>query len=132
MNYEEMIERAFSKLPEKKETGERFEIPKVRGHIQGNKTVISNFHEICSVLRRKPEHVLKFLLKELATPGEISKNFLILGRKISASQINEKIDKYAKMYVFCPECKKPDTELIKESSFTFIKCSVCGAKRSVP
>ncbi|MEM2121113.1 MAG: translation initiation factor IF-2 subunit beta [Candidatus Woesearchaeota archaeon] len=132
MNYEEMLERAYSKLPEKKTTEERFEIPKVRGHIQGNKTVISNFQDICSVLRRKPEHVLKFLLKELATPGELTKSSLILGRKISASQINEKIDKYAKIYVFCPECKKPDTDLVKEGSFTFIKCSVCGAKKSVP
>ncbi len=127
-----MLERAEKKLPERVIKKERFEVPKVRGHIQGNKTVISNFYEICSKLRRKPEHVLKFILRELAAPGDLKKNAIIIGRKVSASQVNEKIQKYVKTYVLCPECKKPDTILVKEGSFLFIKCQACGAKKSVP
>ena len=127
-----MLDRARKNLPEKVLTSERFEIPKVRGHIQGNKTVISNFGEIASKLRRKPEQILKFVLRELAAPGELHKNAIIIGRKVSASQVNEKIKKYAKTYVLCPECGKPDTILVKEGNFLFIKCMACGAKKSVP
>ena len=132
MDYNEMLERARKNLPEKVLKKERFEIPKVRGHIQGNRTVISNFREIANTLHREPEHLLKFVLRELAAPGELHKGAVIIGRKVSASQVNEKIQKYAKIFVFCPACGKPDTKLIKEGNFVFIKCMACGARKSVP
>ena len=54
-----------------------------------------------------------------------------MGTKISANRINEKISQYVKEYVLCPECGKPDTRLMKEDKFIFIKCSACGAKKPV-
>lgn len=126
-----MLEKARKELPESVLKTERFEIPKVKGHIQGNKTIVSNFNQIANVLRREPEHLLKFVLKELATPGEIRKGAVIIGRKVSASRVNEKIEKYAKEYVICPECKKPDTQLVRENKVMFIKCLACGAKHPV-
>jgi len=131
MDYEELLDRGHAELPESVKNTERFEIPKVRGHIQGNKTIISNFFQIADALRRTPEHVLKYVLKELATPGEFHKNFLIFGSKIPASRINEKIQNYANEYVLCPECKKPDTKIIREEGFLFLKCTACGARHSV-
>ena len=126
-----MLKKARQELPEVTNDSERFEIPKVRGHLQGNKTIISNFKEIATTLRRKPEHLMKFVLKELATPGSISRGFLILGSKMPASRINEKIKEYAKIFVICKECGKPDTKLLKEGSFIFMKCQACGAKHTV-
>ena len=70
MDYEKMLEKARKELPESVLKTERFEIPKVKGHIQGNRTIISNFNQIAKTLRREPEHLLKFVLKELAAPGE--------------------------------------------------------------
>ena len=132
MEYEKMLEKARKQLPESVLKTERFEIPKVKGHIQGNRTIISNFNQIASVLRREPEHLLKFVLKELAAPGEIKKTgVLIIGRKVSAVNVNEKIQKYANEFVICPECKKPDTKLIKEDKILSIKCLACGAKHIV-
>jgi translation initiation factor 2 subunit 2 len=131
MDYEAILKRGLKQLPEVVVETSRFEIPKVRGHLQGNKTIISNINEIVETLRRPAEHLVKFLLKELATPGELKKNFLVLGTKISASRINEKIEEYVNKYVICPECKKPDTKLRKEGGFTFIICQACGAKKSV-
>jgi translation initiation factor 2 subunit 2 len=46
-------------------------------------------------------------------------------------KINEKIEAYAKEFVICSECKKPDTELTKENRLMFIKCLACGAKKTV-
>ena len=109
----------------------RFEIPKVQGHVEGNKTIITNFRAICSTLRREPEHLLKFLQHELATPGNIQDTRLILNRKLSSSLINEKLEKYVKDFVLCPECKKPDTQLRKDERITTIKCMACGAKQPI-
>lgn len=128
MDYTKMLKKAKEELPEQVNIAHRFEIPKVRGHIQGNKTIISNFMQIASTLRRKHEHLLKFILRELATPGEIRRNLVIFGRKLSASQINEKIYKYVQEFVLCKECGKPDTKLTREGSFTYLKCQACGAK----
>jgi translation initiation factor 2 subunit 2 len=128
MDYNELLGKAKKELPEANEAKDRFEVPKVRGHIQGNRTVVSNFSQITSALNREPEHLLKYILKELATPGEIKNVGLIMGRKVSASMINDKIDKYVKEFVICKECKRPDTKLIKEDKVTFLKCQACGAK----
>lgn len=118
-------------MPESVLERERFEIPKVRGHIQGNKTLITNFAQIVDKIRRDPDHLLKFILKELATPGGLRNNTLILGAKIPATRINEKIKRYVDEFVICSECGKPDSKLIKESGLVFLHCQVCGAKKIV-
>ncbi len=131
MDYEELLERGIKKLPESAKEKQRFEIPKAKGHIEGTKTLISNFLQIADLLGRKPEHFLKFILRELATPGDVRGNLLILKRKISASKVNEKIQKYADEFVLCSECGKPDTQLIKEKEVVYLKCMACGAKHPV-
>ncbi len=131
MDYTELLERAKKDLPEVVEKNERFDVPRALGHIQGNKTIISNFYQIAQSLNRNPEHLLKYILKELATPGELKKSGFIIGTKISASRINEKLDQYVKDFVICSECKKPDTTLLREDKLVFIKCQVCGAKHPV-
>ncbi|MBU0471308.1 MAG: translation initiation factor IF-2 subunit beta [Nanoarchaeota archaeon] len=130
MNYEEMLKKGKQELPDITTSGERFNIPKVRGHVEGNKTIVSNFVEIAKTLQRKIEHLLKYVLKELATPGDMRKNAVIFGSKIPASKINEKITQYAETFVLCKECGKPDTKLTNEAGIYFLKCQACGAKQS--
>lgn len=132
MEYDQLLQRAREKLPQSVFEKERFEIPKARGHLEGNKTVITNFMQIANTLRRQPDHLLKYVLKELATPGEISRSgLLVLGAKIPASRINDKIKQYAHEFVLCPDCGKPDTEIKKEGDFSFMKCAACGSKHPV-
>ncbi len=125
--YEKLIDSAYKKI-KPIEKSERFEIIKIQGHLEGTKTILINLQQIASHLRRDLNHLLKFLLKELATSGAIKKNRVILQRKISSQRINEKIEKYVKEFVLCKECKKPDSELIKEKGITFLHCLACGAK----
>jgi translation initiation factor 2 subunit 2 len=129
--YEKLLEEAYSKIKKAETNGERFEIPKVEGHFEGKKTIITNFSKIVSVFRRNPEHLQKFLLKELAASGQKEGDRLVLNIKVPSAKINQKIEEYAQEFVICKECKKPDTELIKEDRITFIKCLACGAKHSV-
>ena len=126
-DYESFLDRGREKLPESVLNKERFEIPKVIGHLQGSKTIISNFQQICSIFRRDPNHLLKYLQRELATPASIDGPRLILGRKLSSSLINSKIERYAKQFVLCPECGKPDTHYIEHNGVRQLKCEACGA-----
>ncbi len=132
MEYKELLGRARKNMPEVVFERERFEIPKIKGHIEGNKTIISNFQQIANTFRRQPDHLLKYILRELATPGEINKfGLLVFGSKISASRVNEKIKQYAIEFVLCSDCGKPDTEIKKEGDFSYLKCTACGAKHFV-
>lgn len=130
-SYETLLEQAYKNIKPIESKIERFEIPKAEGHIEGTKTIITNYKQICSYIRRDCNHLLKFLLKELASHGTIKGDRLVLTRKISSSMVNEKIALYVQQYVICKECKKPDTELMKEGEFTFLHCLACGAKKPV-
>ncbi len=129
--YEQLLDEAYGKIKKAETSGERFEIPKVEGHFEGKKTIITNFSQIASIFRRSPEHLQKFLLKELAAAGQKEGDRLVLNIKVPSSKINQKIEEYAKEFVICRECGKPDTEIFREDRITFIKCQACGAKHSV-
>jgi translation initiation factor 2 subunit 2 len=130
--YAELLKRARSQMPAVVFERERFEIPKAKGHLEGAKTVITNFVQIAGVLRRPVDHLLKFILRELATPGEITRSGLLaIGSKVAASRVNDKIRQYANEFVLCQDCGKPDTEIKLEGDFAFLKCSACGSKHPV-
>jgi len=130
-DYEKLLEEAYDKVKKSENSGERFEIPKVEGHFEGKKTIINNFFQIASYIRRNPEHFQKFMLKELAVSGQKEGDRLILNMNVPSAKINQKIEQYVKEFVLCGECKKPDTELLKEDRLTFVHCLACGAKHSV-
>ena len=132
-HYEKLLEEAYSKIkkPELNGNGKRFEIPKVEGHFEGKKTILTNFYQIAAYLRRSPEQFQKFMLRELAAQGQRKGDRLILNIKVPSTKINQKIEEYASEFVLCRECKKPDTELLREDRVTFIHCLACGAKHPV-
>jgi translation initiation factor 2 subunit 2 len=132
MEYEKLLEEAYSQVKQVKvSSADRFEIPKIEGHVEGKRTILTNFFQIASHLRRNPEHFQKFLLKELATSGQKEENRLILNNKVSSVKINAKIEQYAKEFVLCKECGKPDTELLREEERNIKHCLACGAKYPV-
>ena len=131
-SYEELLKRGLKKSQKEAGSSERFELPKAQVQRAGQKTIITNFTEITSHLRREQNHFLKFLLKELATSGELQGSRLTVIGSFSEDAVNSKIDKYAKTYIFCTECKKPDTKLVKEGELMIMKCEACGARQPVP
>ena len=132
--YEEMLEEAYKKIKQTTSSSSgngRFEIPKVEGHFEGKKTILTNFFQIASHLRRSPEQFQKFMLRELAAQGQKDGDRLLLNIKVPSTKINQKIEEYVHEFVLCKECKKPDTELLREDRVTFIHCLACGAKHPV-
>lgn len=131
MDYEKLLEKALKAVPKKAGEGERFEPPRAEIEKAGRRTIILNIMDIASRLRRDPNHLIKFLLKELATKGEISGQRLYLLGVFPTDTINKKIDSYLKEFVYCGECGKPDTKLLKEDKFWIIKCEACGARHTL-
>ncbi len=130
MEYEELLKRAIKNLPKKTES--RFEIPNAIVITGKKQTEIRNFSEIARTLRREPSDIAKFLFKALATAGSMRGADLIFQSKIPGSLVNQRIREYAKDFVMCRECGKPDTSLQKMDNYIFIKCEACGAKRPAP
>lgn len=127
-SYEQMLDRLYEKAPKKADTGERFVMPKSQTQPDGLKTIIVNISEIAANLHRPESHMLKFLLKELATSGEINnKRATVLGR-FNNTAVDKKLELYVSQFVICKECGRPDTQLVKEGRMSFVKCDACGAK----
>lgn len=129
--YEQLLKKAYEKVKVVEKSSERFEIPKVEGQVSGNSTFITNITQIANYLRRPVEHLIKFLLKELATPGKLDNDRLVMKTKLSSEKVNEKIAKYSKEFVICQVCDKPDTEIISEKGVKFKHCLACGAKSPI-
>jgi translation initiation factor 2 subunit 2 len=129
--YQDLLNEAYSKVKHVNASGERFEIPKIEGHFEGKKTLLTNFLQIASHFRREPEHFQKFLLKELAAAGQIEGDRLVLNMKVPSAKINQKIEEYAKEFVICKECGKPDTQIIKQDRMSSLHCLAFGAKQPI-
>jgi translation initiation factor 2 subunit 2 len=131
-SYEELLKAALTKVkPIESKAFDRFDIPRSQSIVEGKKTIINNFKQISAYIRRSPEHLLKYLLKELATPGVLKGDRLIMQKKATNEAIDNKIKAYSQEFVICKECGKPDTELMRQDSYYFVHCLACGAKHSV-
>ena len=130
-SYEVLLEEAYKKVKIVEKSADRFEVSKVTGQVAGKNTIITNILQISSYLRRPLEHLIKFLQKELAVPGKMDNDHLILITKLNSQKVNDKISLYAKEFVLCSECHKPDTEIIQERGIKFKHCLACGAKSPV-
>ncbi len=131
MDYEKNLKKALKNIPEKGKEKKRFEVPRLRGDVQGNRTYVKNFIEVAKKIRRDPKHIAKFLYGELAAPGQIDGKQLILQRKVYNRMLNERFSDYVKRFVLCPECGKPDTRLKKKDRLWVLECEACGARKSV-
>lgn len=130
-DYEELLKRARSQIPEIVSKHERLELPRLRHSTIGMRTVIYNFKEIADALNRDPQHLLKFLTGEMATAATVQEPRVIFQGKFSQDTLKRLIQRYIESFVICPVCKRPDTKIVKEKRLSFLVCEACGAKSSV-
>ncbi|MDE1824224.1 MAG: translation initiation factor IF-2 subunit beta [Candidatus Micrarchaeota archaeon] len=132
MDYEQLLDRAFTKFSGISEEKVDFKIPVADSLVQGSKTILKNIAQIADTARRSKEEIGKYLTKELAAPVSIDAQGLNIGAKVNANSLNEKIRKYFEMYVICKECHKPDTHIQGvERGYITIVCEACGARYTV-
>ncbi len=128
MDYEELLKRGLSHIT-RIDKGRRFEMPTAEMGVRGQKSAITNFVDIAERFRRPPADLVKFLSKEMATYGTLQGRELVLLGNVSLNLVNKKIADYAAQFVFCQECKQPDTKIVKEGKADVMVCEACGARR---
>ncbi len=129
--YEELLKGAMENLPKAAAGTERLEVPEPDILFQGTQTIIKNFSLIAKALRREPKHLLKFLSKELASPGSLDGDRAVFQTKLSLRVLQQKIESYKTEFVICKECKRPDTDLVVQNRILQLKCQACGARSAV-
>lgn len=130
-DYQDYLKRAYEMLPEISTSEDRFVIPEPRIFSEGKATVFENFGQIADVLNRDPEHIMKFLTRELGTAGKIEGSRATFQGKFMSSAFAEQIEAYVDEFVKCSECGRPDTKLVKSERILMLQCDACGAHRSV-
>jgi len=130
-DYEKLLERARSQLPHEALGHKRFEIPRVKSGNIGMRTYVVNFKEIADAMNRDPQHLLRYLSREMATAGTMDQARAIFQGKFRSDALDRLVQRYAEEFVACPVCKGPDTKIVKEKRFSFLQCEACGAKSSV-
>ncbi|MFX1325132.1 MAG: translation initiation factor IF-2 subunit beta [Promethearchaeota archaeon] len=127
-DYEELLDKAYEKIPENVKQLSRFEIPKVELRIESRNTFITNFNKIISTLNRDRRHFLGIFLKSAGTMGEVRGQQLFMKGQYKEQVLNRLIENYTKTYVLCSICNKPDTQIQRESKNIYLKCTACGAR----
>jgi translation initiation factor 2 subunit 2 len=109
----------------------RFQIPEAEINVIGNRTTIKNFKIISNALNREPEHLMKYLLRELGVSGNMDGNQAIFQGKFLKATVDDRIKRYAEEFVLCRECGGPDTKLVKKDRMHILRCEACGARTAV-
>ena len=130
-DYGELLKRARAQVPEISLKRERLELPRLFVSMVGMRTTITNFKEVADVLDRDPQHILKFLTREMATAATYHDGRAIFQGKFPRDTFEHLIQRYMDSFVICPVCKRPDTKVFKEKRLSFLVCNACGAKSSV-
>jgi translation initiation factor 2 subunit 2 len=129
--YESLLNRARSQIPEVGAKQERLEIPRIHHAVVGMRTIIYNFREVADALNRDPQHLLKFLSGEMATAATMQEARAIFQGKFYVETFQRLLQRYVEGFVTCPICKRPDTKITKERRLSFLVCEACGAKSSI-
>lgn len=129
--YQKLLDRAEAVLPVKSGEDTRFKLSAPEIHIAGNKTLFKNFKETADKCRRTPEHLLKYLCRELATSAVLEGSQAVFTGRFNYDIVKTKLVAYFTEFVKCSQCDKPDTTLRKEGRNLIMKCEACGAKRPV-
>ena len=130
-DYSELLKRAQAQVPEGTLKRERLEMPMLAVSMAGMRTTIANFREVADTLDRDPQHILKFLTREMATAATYHDGRAIFQGKFPRDTFERLLQRYMEAFVTCPVCKRPDTKIVKEKRLSFVVCNACGAKSSI-
>ncbi len=130
-DYNDLLKRARAQVPEVALKHERLEMPKLFVSMVGMRTTISNFKDVADIINRDPQHILKFLTREMATAATYHESRAIFQGKFPRDTFERLLQRYMEEFVVCPVCKRPDTNIAKEKRLAFLVCNACGARSSI-
>jgi len=126
--YEALLEKAYSELPEILKEHSRFVTPEIASRIQGKTTVVQNLGEVSKVINRSADMLAKYLIREFGTSGSHDSQHLVMKGQFRQLQVQEKFEEFLRQFVLCLECGRPDTKILREERISFLKCEACGSR----
>ncbi len=130
-DYDDLLKRGCAQIPEVSLKHERLELPMLHISTVGMRTIINNFKDVAAALDRDPQHILKFLTREMATAATYHEGRAIFQGKFGRDSFERLLQRYTESFVTCPVCKRPDTKIAKEKRLSFLVCNACGARSSI-
>ncbi len=130
-DYEALLAKARSSLPENAGNKERWSLPKPELIAEGRMTIFRNYRDILAALRRDEAHVTKFLVGQLGMPGSADGDRIVFTGRLQQGNLQGRLDDYVATYVQCNACGSPDTHLEKDGRVQLLKCEACGAHQPV-
>lgn len=103
-------------------------ISKIEGRGNGIRTNIANMGDIARSLKRPPMYPTKFFGCELGAMVKFEENEekAIVNGAHKEKDLVTILDKFIEMYVLCPHCLLPETDIIVKKGFLICKCNACG------
>ncbi|MEM0356296.1 MAG: hypothetical protein QXD03_00355 [Candidatus Anstonellales archaeon] len=129
--YVQMLDNLYSKLGNKRSSGNRFEIPKVEIVYQGSITIWKNFNRFVELFRRDRDFMIRFFKRELGAPIDDKGEELLIHRRVPIHNLEIKVNSFFELYVRCNECKGPDTHIVEKDGLKLLVCEICGASRVI-
>lgn len=127
LNYDNLLLRAQKQLETINVEHKRFVIPELESLVQGRKTILKNAGQVCKILKRDIQHLLKYFVKETGIPATNDDTKIVLNGNVNSFRVKQIYDRYIEEFVLCKQCKKPETRIIVEKGVLLLKCDACGA-----
>jgi len=131
MNYDDALDRAMDSAPDIQADAERLTVPDAEAQRDGAFTRLTNLEGIADTVSRDPEHLHRFIQRELGTNGQYEEGVGRYNGNFSGRDFDTVLGKYVDAYVLCGECGLPDTRLGSEDRTEMLRCDACGAFRPV-
>jgi translation initiation factor 2 subunit 2 len=130
-DYHALLKRAREQLPDKVTKASRFEMPEADVLYEGKTTVWRNFGDTADLVRRDHMSFFQYMLRELGTSGNVDGRRAMFKGRVVKKNIEDKLESFLDAYVYCQECRSPDTRLVREGRTTVLRCDACGGHRPV-
>jgi translation initiation factor 2 subunit 2 len=131
MDYETSLDRAMDAVPDMQSSGERLSVPDAEAQKDGAFTRLTNLEDIADTVSRTPNHLHRFIQRDLGTNGKLEDGVGRYNGSFSGENFDTAIEAYVESYVLCAECGLPDTRLVTEDGTPMLRCDACGAFRPV-
>jgi translation initiation factor 2 subunit 2 len=131
MDYESSLNRAMDAVPDIQSSGERLSVPDAEAQKDGAFTRLTNLEGIADTVSRSPDHLHRFIQRDLGTNGKLTDGVGRYNGTFSGENFDESIESYVESYVLCAECGLPDTRLVTEDGTPMLRCDACGAFRPI-
>ena len=129
--YDNMLHAAYKSLGD--HTKERLKTrPPVVSMHGGKHCILDNFSDICQDIKRDSEHLMKFILSEFNSSGSINgEGAMVITGKFRPAAFEKVIRNYILHFVLCPNCRSPNTEIIRKKRLDYINCSHCTSSVAI-